>query len=1537
MPSPWRTRKLLLPARRSVVCAIAGGLIVALPLAMLPASDLGAATPASTITSSVAAPTQSAPGPTEVTGPVGTLPDGSFPPGVDVIAQLPELKTADSNTYLTSSGSKVLMSYPGPVNYLNSSGAFEPIDNTATTSSSGGWMNTAGLYSASVPPSLNGNAVSVTSGTSTVAMTLDQSSSAGGTNPTAPSSASGVASGSAVSFSQALPDATVSYAFGNTGLEETLSLSAAGAPTSYTWSVSGTSGLMFAQTPTGSIDVNNAMGSTVMVIDTPTIEDANDIVGPTPSLSLSASGTSMTIDLTPDAQWLADPARAFPVSVDPTISTTLSSGTECELIQSVPTSTNCAGNTSYVVGYNGYTDNAHSLFSFTGLTSAVPYDSLVQSAYFDVYEQGTSGTGTVPMVLNTVENKPWTTSATWNDYNSTSGLAWTTHGGDYVTTPGTSAQNAGGGNGWFDWSPVQQVQTWVNGTDLTGTGQQSANEGFLIAADGAPNSVSLTNWASATTSHWPYLALKYTSRIGTSSPLSILKASIDDKTTLGVNAANGDLSVSSSLFNIQGVGVPLSIGQNYDSQGAVDTSMGDANGAGWALSSSFDQPLLAVQQYGANGVVDLTADDGTNAVFTDPSFAGGSLGTFASPPGLGATLQVEPSYVIDLIFNQSQQVWSFSLIPGYYGASYHLASITDRNGDAIDYTYNTAGTELTSITDTQGRVVTIGYNANNLVNAITDSTGREVQFSYTAASGGYQLTSQTYGGYTTSYGYDSNGNLNKLTDPNGNITTMVYNSSRQVTSVTRVTNNVTLAGLTTSYSYAPGSFSAPLAGVTTVTDPRAYHTTYDYDSWDQVGTVTDADGNTQSATYNPQSDVSQLTSYNTNPGGTVLAYDNNNNLQKITSPASGPGQTPATQSLSYGDPTGVTGGLYLPTSLTDSQNNCTTYGYDAVGNLTSTISGQASTCPRTGGTGTTSSTNAYQGDGSTTCGGKAGELCKVTNGNGAVTNYAYNSLGQLTSITPPTPQGATTITYDALSRPATVTTPTSTSTYTYDVWNRITKVVYSSGPTVSYTYDADGDVTKRVDATGTTNFGFDTLDRLTTEQLPGSADNCVTGSSIVLTYDADSNLASYCDAGGTTTYNYDPGNRLSNLAQPGGSCTGTISLCTTYSYVVTAFQMEETITLPGGATEKTTDNQSGNVASIIGSAATGGTPIAGFTYSYAQGANDTQLRQTMTENDQSVANVTTTYGYDSQNRLTSAVGSASNSYSYDSVGNQGATSTNCATTGTFSYNADNEMTCDPTGTFSYDTSGEETSSPQLSNLSYNTADQTTSITPSGSSAYSLSYADVGQALLTTVGSTTLAYGPLGLASAVTGSTTTYFVHDPYGNIVGETVGTAATRYFLKDSLGSVIAVINGTGSSVRDRYAYGPYGVMTVVSGSDYEPIRYASGYHDADSLLTRFGTRYYDPSTGRWTQMDPIGGSIANPATLNGYIYAGDDPVNNVDPEGTSFFGDVLGAVSVAVGVASIVSLAFIPEVTIPIGLLAALGGDSSIAAGVYSLIGGT
>src|SRR5436305_14763742 len=74
----------------------------------------------------------------------------------------------------------------------------------------------------------------------------------------------------------------------------------------------------------------------------------------------------------------------------------------------------------------------------------------------------------------------------------------------------------------------------------------------------------------------------------------------------------------------------------------------------------------------------------------------------------------------------------------------------------------------------------------------------------------------------------------------------------------------------------------------------------------------------------------------------------------------------------------------------------------------------------------------------------------------------------------------------------------------------------------------------------------------------------------------------------------------------------------------------------------------------------------------------------------------------------------------------------------------------------------------------------------------------------------------------------------------------------------------------------------------------YVNGYLDMTSLYT-LGTRYDDPTLGRWTQQDPVGGSLADLNAANRYIYAGDDPVNVTDPSGKitvypewglSFFG---------------------------------------------------
>ena len=57
--------------------------------------------------------------------------------------------------------------------------------------------------------------------------------------------------------------------------------------------------------------------------------------------------------------------------------------------------------------------------------------------------------------------------------------------------------------------------------------------------------------------------------------------------------------------------------------------------------------------------------------------------------------------------------------------------------------------------------------------------------------------------------------------------------------------------------------------------------------------------------------------------------------------------------------------------------------------------------------------------------------------------------------------------------------------------------------------------------------------------------------------------------------------------------------------------------------------------------------------------------------------------------------------------------------------------------------------------------------------------------------------------------------------------------------------------------------------------VRYAGGPYDATTGATKFGARYYDPNTGRFTQPDPSG------QEHNPYAYAGNNPATWSDPTG--------------------------------------------------------
>lgn len=86
-----------------------------------------------------------------------------------------------------------------------------------------------------------------------------------------------------------------------------------------------------------------------------------------------------------------------------------------------------------------------------------------------------------------------------------------------------------------------------------------------------------------------------------------------------------------------------------------------------------------------------------------------------------------------------------------------------------------------------------------------------------------------------------------------------------------------------------------------------------------------------------------------------------------------------------------------------------------------------------------------------------------------------------------------------------------------------------------------------------------------------------------------------------------------------------------------------------------------------------------------------------------------------------------------------------------------------------------------------------------------------------------------------------------------------------------------------------------------------------------KFGTRYYDPTLGRWIQQDPSAGSIANSSTVDRYTYVGDDPIESVDSSGRDFWPCNAALVATTLGALGIIA-AVAAAVTAPVTILVVL-----------------
>ena len=332
----------------------------------------------------------------------------------------------------------------------------------------------------------------------------------------------------------------------------------------------------------------------------------------------------------------------------------------------------------------------------------------------------------------------------------------------------------------------------------------------------------------------------------------------------------------------------------------------------------------------------------------------------------------------------------------------------NQRGVSTDFQYNALG-DLLATTYADGNRTTVTPGAQGLIEEATNARGAQAQFSYDSRG---LVTEAIYPEGTTSFTYDAHANLLTATDASGTIA-MEYDTADRMTKITYPD------GKFLSYAYDT------LGRRTEMADQAGFKVKYTYDAQGRLKDIRNA---TSSLIASYSYDTAGRLSLKENGNGTytVYQYDTTGAVQSIfnRAPRPAPGiDGPVNSKFEY--TYDINGRVETIVTL----DGLTTYGYDAIGQLTSAVLPGGRTI-------------LYAYD-------EAGNRTTVSDSVDGTTNYIANGLDQYTSV------GADQLTYDDDGNLISRAGPGGITRYTYDSRSRLIGVNRGSDIWI-YKYDALG-------------------------------------------------------------------------------------------------------------------------------------------------------------------------------------------------------------------------------------------------------------------------------------------------------------------------------------------------------------------------------------------------------------------------------------------------------------------------------------------------